>query len=142
VETTGRSRLTQGWKKNVMEQYSQIIYNSNIILVILIVREQLEGFPPFNVLNVQNVLLYRNFLIYVQCKMIRWYVNSNVCNALQISHTVKELWKTLIFIEFRWPWPIFKVKGHWSHCSWFRLSTTNSLRVVNFYVKIIKFQGQ
>jgi hypothetical protein len=35
-----------------------------------------------------------------------------------------------------------KVKGHRRHSSWFLVSTTNILRVINFYVKIITFQGQ
>jgi hypothetical protein len=37
---------------------------------------------------------------------------------------------------------MFKVKGHRRHSTWFRVSTTNSLRVINFYAKIIMFQGQ
>jgi hypothetical protein len=65
-----------------------------------LVREQLEGFPPFNVLNV-----------YAQV----------------------EVYLRILYM---------KVKGQYLNSSWFRLSMINSVRVVIFYVKSIKFQRQ
>ena len=62
---------------------------------------------------------------------------------LNVLNQLVERGNTVLVIEHNMD--VIKVADHvidLGPSSWFRLSTTNSLRVLNFRVKILKFQGQ